>query len=159
TLQRGPVELGEVAQRAMRAVEGAAQAKGTVVRDEVPAGVQVIADASALERVLFNLLDNAVKYCPEHSHVALRAFETDDGVVRVEVQDDGPGIPARHRARIFERFFRLVPGRSREVGGTGLGLSIVRHLVEGMKGQVGVESAQPQGSLFWIRLPCAVEGK
>jgi two-component system phosphate regulon sensor histidine kinase PhoR len=72
--------------------------------------------------------------------------------VRVTVRDDGPGIEARHLARLFERFYRVDTGRSRELGGTGLGLSIVKHLVEAMGGQVGVESAPGQGTTFSFTL-------
>jgi two-component system phosphate regulon sensor histidine kinase PhoR len=73
------------------------------------------------------------------------------------VEDNGPGIDAQHRERIFERFYRVDPGRSREMGGTGLGLSIVRHLVESMGGSVGVEPATPTGARFWFTLPAQTE--
>jgi two-component system phosphate regulon sensor histidine kinase PhoR len=75
--------------------------------------------------------------------------------VRIEIADDGTGIAAHHRERIFERFYRVDPGRSRDVGGTGLGLSIVKHLVESMGGTVGVDGNDPTGSVFWIELPRA----
>ena len=77
--------------------------------------------------------------------------------VRIEVSDDGPGVPMSHRARLFERFYRVDPGRSRAQGGTGLGLAIVKHLVTSMGGEVGMESSQPGGALFWFELPCAGE--
>ena len=79
-----------------------------------------------------------------------------DGV-RIEVRDDGPGIADKHRERVFERFYRADPSRSREAGGTGLGLSIVKHLVESMGGEVGVEPNAPRGSIFWLQLPRARE--
>jgi two-component system, OmpR family, phosphate regulon sensor histidine kinase PhoR len=71
------------------------------------------------------------------------------------VKDDGPGIEARHLPRIFERFYRVDKGRSRDMGGTGLGLSIVKHLVNAMKGEVRVESAPGSGSTFFVTLPQA----
>jgi two-component system phosphate regulon sensor histidine kinase PhoR len=77
----------------------------------------------------------------------------DESRVRINVEDDGPGIDAQHRERIFERFYRIDPGRSRDMGGTGLGLSIVRHLVENMGGQVGVEPVTPRGARFWFTVP------
>jgi len=73
--------------------------------------------------------------------------------IRLEVRDDGPGIPPDQRARVFERFYRVDAGRAKEDGGTGLGLAIVKHLVGAMNGRVGVEANQPHGSVFWVELP------
>ena len=84
-------------------------------------------DAERLRRILENLVDNAVKYTPAGGHVVVEhASPAPDGSARVEVKDNGPGIGAEHRARIFERFYRVDKARSRELGGTGLGLSIVQ---------------------------------
>jgi two-component system phosphate regulon sensor histidine kinase PhoR len=122
---------------------------------EIPAdGFVLRADRRALEQVLTNLVDNAVKYCPMGASITLRARVVDDGA-RVEIVDTGPGIEPRHLPRLFERFYRVDGGRSRDMGGTGLGLSIVKHLVEAMSGTVGVESAPGRGSLFWFTLPVA----
>jgi two-component system phosphate regulon sensor histidine kinase PhoR len=104
-------------------------------------------DATAVERVLSNLIDNAVKYCPEGAAIVVAAEDL-GGKLRVTVSDDGPGIEARHLPRLFERFYRCDPGRSRAMGGTGLGLSIVKHLVEAMGGTVQVESSPGQGAKF-----------
>ncbi|HEY6100647.1 MAG TPA: ATP-binding protein, partial [Anaeromyxobacter sp.] len=120
---------------------------------EVPAGAVVRADPRALELVLVNLVDNAIKYTA-HGSVALRGEPDGDGWI-VSVVDTGPGIERQHLPRLFERFYRVDAGRSREQGGTGLGLAIVKHLVHGMSGEVGVESGE-SGSRFWVRLP-AVE--
>ena len=85
------------------------------------------ADRRALEQVFTNLLDNAVKYCGAGARIRLRAQRTERGL-RVEIADTGPGIEPRHLPRLFERFYRVDSGRSRDMGGTGLGLSIVKHL-------------------------------
>jgi two-component system phosphate regulon sensor histidine kinase PhoR len=111
-------------------------------------------DATALERVLSNLIDNAVKYCAEGAAIVVSAEDL-GGKVRVTVSDDGPGIEARHLPRLFERFYRCDPGRSRAMGGTGLGLSIVKHLVEAMGGTVQVESTPGQGARFSFSVPIA----
>lgn len=120
--------------------------------------LHVRADAFALEHVLINLLENAHKYTPSGTQIHVRA-RPDDGDVVVEVADDGPGIEARHRARIFERFYRVDAGRSREKGGTGLGLSIVKNLITSMRGSVGVRENEPRGSVFWFRLPQASDAE
>jgi two-component system phosphate regulon sensor histidine kinase PhoR len=113
----------------------------------------VRADATALGQILLNFLDNAIKYAPEGGHVTLRARSVEPAALRIEVEDDGPGIEPKHRERVFERFYRVDPGRSRELGGTGLGLSIVKHLAENMGGRVGMKPAPTRGSIFWLELP------
>jgi two-component system, OmpR family, phosphate regulon sensor histidine kinase PhoR len=112
------------------------------------------ADRRACEQILSNLVDNAIKYSPEGAEVIILA-EAEGSGIRLTVQDTGPGIEERHLSRIFERFYRVDPGRSRDLGGTGLGLSIVRHLAEGMGGSVRVESVLGQGSAFHVSLPRA----
>ncbi len=149
-----PVSVTRAAERAMQSVERAARAKSTSIVLEAPGDIEVFADPKALDQVLVNLMENAVKYTPEGSTVRVAARGNDTSV-RMEVIDDGPGIDAAHRARIFERFYRVDPGRSRDMGGTGLGLSIVKHLVDAMHGNVGVEPASPHGSVFWVELPVA----
>lgn len=121
---------------------------------DVPADLQVMADASALEQVLQNLLDNASKYTPEQGSIRVAAAE-EGGRVRLAVSNDGPPIAPHHQARIFERFYRIDKGRSRDMGGTGLGLAIVKHLMETMGGQVGVESSEERDTTFWVHLPAA----
>jgi two-component system phosphate regulon sensor histidine kinase PhoR len=125
-----------------------------LVNDAVIGLPRVLADRRALEHIVTNLVDNAVKYCPGGSKVLLRGEEA-GGQIRVVIEDNGPGIEARHLPRLFERFYRVDPGRSREVGGTGLGLSIVKHLAEAMGGTVSVESAPGAGTKFSIVLPKA----
>ncbi len=117
----------------------------------IPEGTTVRADRRALEMILSNLLDNAVKYCPEGTPVRIEA-EVTGGRVRLSVADHGPGIPPQHLPRLFERFYRVDAGRSRDLGGTGLGLAIVKHLAEAMEGSVGVESEPGQGTRFSVTL-------
>ena len=123
----------------------------------MPDTISVKADPKALDQILVNLIDNGVKYTRADGHVWVEAREVGDDAVRIEVRDDGPGISDKHRERVFERFYRADPSRSREAGGTGLGLSIVKHLVESMGGEVGVEPNAPRGSIFWLRLPRAAQ--
>ncbi len=111
-----------------------------------------LGDSRAIEQVLSNLIDNAVKYCPAGAAIAV-SVTSDEHTVRMDVRDNGPGIDAKHIPRLFERFYRVDAGRSREVGGTGLGLSIVKHLVEAMGGLVTVESAGGAGATFTVKVP------
>ncbi len=151
-LEVGRVMVKSVTEQSLSAVETQAEKRGVTLSIDIPDGLAVRADAKALDQILVNLLDNGVKYT--ETRVWIEAREVGDAV-RIEARDDGPGLADKHRERVFERFYRADPSRSREAGGTGLGLSIVKHLVESMGGAVGVEPNQPRGSVFWIRLPKA----
>ena len=146
------VPLQAAAERAVETIRAKAEAKGQRVDVDVDGALTARADAKALDQVLVNLLDNAVKYTQQGGVVRVAA-RGDAGRVVVAVEDDGPGVAPEHRARLFERFYRVDAGRSRDMGGTGLGLAIVKHLVEAMDGDVGVEPVVPRGSRFVVRLP------
>jgi len=143
------VEAQPLAAGVVELMGAAARDKGLELVLSVPAGVVVSADTRALEQVLVNLVDNAVKYTAA-GRVEVSAVR-DEAEWVISVQDTGPGIARHHLPRIFERFYRVDAGRSREQGGTGLGLAIVKHLVQGMGGEVGVES-DGAGTRFWVRL-------
>jgi two-component system phosphate regulon sensor histidine kinase PhoR len=112
----------------------------------------IACDPNKLRQVLVNLVDNAVKYSPAGGDVEL-SVQTGNGSCRIEVADNGLGIPPDERERIFEKFYRLDPQQSQGVGGSGLGLYICRELVERMDGQLVVESEPGKGSRFTIVLP------
>ena len=145
------IRVAPIVLRIVESVQQIAAEKQQRITCEVAQDLSAWADPQALEHVLLNLVDNAVKYTPPGGQVQVRV-RTEGERVRIEVEDNGPGIEPRHRARIFERFYRVDKGRSREVGGTGLGLAIVKHLAEAMDGTVGVGPASPQGSIFWVLL-------
>lgn len=113
--------------------------------------IRAYADEEALEQILDNLIDNAVKYTNDGGTVTIR-WKAVNGQCLLEVEDTGIGIPQSHLARIFERFYRVDRARSRELGGTGLGLSIVKHLVQSLGGSVEVSSRLGKGSVFSVRL-------
>jgi two-component system phosphate regulon sensor histidine kinase PhoR len=155
-LEQEAIEVGAMVERSLSLLQQKAQ-RGRVRTDsEIPNDLPLArADQRALEQVLTNLVDNGIKYCPPGSRVVVKARPDGDALLRLTVEDSGPGIPEHDLPRIFERFYRVDPGRSREMGGTGLGLSIVKHLVEAMGGEVGVQSRVGVGSSFWFTLPRA----
>ena len=112
------------------------------------------ADPDAIRQVIRNLLDNAARYSDEDPDISVR-IQSDGRFQRVEVSDRGPGIASVHVERVFERFYRVDPARSRARGGTGLGLSIVKHFVEAHGGRIGIESVLGHGTTVWFTLPDA----
>jgi two-component system phosphate regulon sensor histidine kinase PhoR len=120
--------------------------------DRIP-DLRVRADADRLEQVLFNLIDNAIKYGRSEGTIAVNARPSTADQVEISVQDDGPGIPPESLERVFERFYRVDKARSREQGGTGLGLSIVKHIVQGHGGRVWAKSQLGHGATFYFTLP------
>jgi two-component system phosphate regulon sensor histidine kinase PhoR len=149
------LELAEPLEQALAMVRARAEAKGQKVIDATRPGLPaLLGDPIAVEQVLTNLLDNAVKYTPEGGRIEVRAAAVEDKV-KIEVADSGPGISAEHLPRLFERFYRVDPARSRALGGTGLGLAIVKHLVQAQGGEVGVRSTPGVGTVFHVTLPAA----
>jgi len=147
-----PVQLQEAASRAAEVVRPKADSKGVQLTIRIPPDLKASGDERAIEQVLLNLIENAVKYMPAAGRVEVLG-KSETGQCVIEVRDSGSGIEAKHLPRLFERFYRIDKGRSRDTGGTGLGLSIVKHLVSAMKGQVTVESQPGVGSLFTVKLP------
>ncbi len=155
TLEPTDVALGPLCARLCETMGERARARGQRLVVAGDPDVVARADLVALEQVLLNLLDNAIKYTPPGGTITARARRHGERC-RLEVEDNGPGIEPRHWPRLFERFYRVDAGRSRDVGGTGLGLAIVKHLAEAQGGSVGVGAATPRGSIFWVELPAAV---
>src|SRR5437660_12073572 len=120
--------------------------------DVAPAAHVVYADSDALREILTNLLDNALRHTPAGRRVGVYAKRSTGGVT-LSVGDTGSGIAADHLPRIFERFYRVDPGRSRAEGGTGLGLAIVKHLVEAHGGHVEAESSLGRGTTIRMFFP------
>jgi len=145
-----PLEIGPLIRSVVDKVAMAEpQLEATIdIAEDVP---EVVADGDKVEQVLTNLVENAAKY---GSPIGLRvsARLTVDGVA-VAVADQGAGIPAEDLDRVFERFYRVDPARSRETGGTGLGLAIVKHIVNNHGGHVRVWSSPGSGSTFTLTLP------
>jgi two-component system, OmpR family, phosphate regulon sensor histidine kinase PhoR len=149
----GPIPVAEIVRNAAQAVApAAALAQVTVHLPDVP-DIYVWGPRIRLEQALVNLIDNAVKFNRPNGEVRIAACPVADGKVEILISDTGIGIPSHDLSRIFERFYRVDKGRSRQMGGTGLGLSIVKHAIQQMNGTVMVKSELGSGSQFTITLP------
>ena len=147
------VNLREEVQRVVDDLQSRAAEKKTTFQNLVPASLMARADADRLQQVLFNLIENAIKYGKHDGHVGIGGQAVGDDKVELWVQDDGPGIPSEARERIFERFYRVDKSRSRIHGRTGLGLAITKAIVDAHSGTVEVSSQAGQGSRFTVKMP------
>jgi two-component system, OmpR family, sensor histidine kinase SenX3 len=148
-----PVKLDLVVAEALDRCRMKATARGIELVASGTHGLSVLGDEDLLITALRNLLENAVAYSPDKTRVEVSTRLTAGDAAEISVADQGIGIPERDRERIFERFYRVDPARSRATGGTGLGLAIVKHVTAAHGGQVTVESTEGQGSTFTLRLP------
>lgn len=147
-------EIDPVIAQAVDEVRPFADARGIELVVSGAPGAEMVGDRQQVLAALRNLVSNAVTYSPDHTRVAVAA-RTDSGMVEVGVKDQGIGIASHDLDRIFERFYRADPARSRATGGTGLGLSIVKHVCENHGGDVAVWSELGVGSTFTLRFPLA----
>ena len=152
-----PVDLAATVKDVVQGLAAQANQRGLDLQIDSLGGLpDVVANARALDQVLINLVDNAIKYTPDGGRISMRA-EADTESVTLEIENTGPGIPPDQVERIFERFYRVDAGRSREMGGTGLGLSIVRHLVARMGGEIEARSEPGAWTRFRLTLGRAGE--
>ncbi len=148
-----PVTLTGLIQQAFIMVQDKALEKEITISVEVDDRLaRVMAEFSSMQQVMTNLFDNAIKYTPNAGIVTVRGHLNAQGVVQVDVTDNGLGIESKYLPRIFERFYRVDKARSRDLGGTGLGLSIVKHIVQLHGGEIWVESEPNKGSTFSFTL-------
>ena len=148
-----PVSLDEIAAEALDRCRLKASAREIDLATGGQPGLKVRGDEELLTTALRNLIDNAVAYSPESTRVVVATRQADDDHVEISVTDQGIGIPDADLERIFERFYRVDPARSRQTGGTGLGLAIVKHVATKHGGEVKVWSKEGSGSTFTLRLP------
>lgn len=153
TLELGVVRVDELFNNLIRDWKEKLAAKNLNVAVDLPPEASTLqADGTRLEEVLYNLLDNAVKFSPENGQIQLRAMRRGSDLV-LSVADNGIGIGKEHLPRIFERFYRADKARSRELGGTGLGLAIVKHIAQLHGGRVEAESEVGRGTTIRVVLP------
>lgn len=155
----GPVPIDKVVHDAIDRCTTKALAKDITLAIGGTDGLVAWGDEELLITALRNLIDNAVAYSPEHTRVVVSARAARGGSIEVSVSDQGIGIPESAQERIFERFFRVDPARSRATGGTGLGLAIVKHVAVAHGGEVSVWSKEGSGSTFTLRLPRCEDGQ
>jgi len=149
------LSIGAVADEAVSSARDSADTKGVTLSVTLGEGAETVwADATAVRQVLANLVENAIRHTVKGS-VVIFSERADAGAVSIGVRDSGTGIPPEHVPRIFERFYRVDPGRSREQGGTGLGLAIVKHLVDAHGGSVRAQSQLGFGTTVWATFPGA----
>jgi two-component system sensor histidine kinase SenX3 len=151
------VELDAVVAEALDRCRMKANARGITLASVGTRGLSVLGDEDLLVTALRNLLENAVAYSPERTRVVISTKRTPDGYADLSVADQGIGIPERDLERIFERFYRVDPARSRATGGTGLGLAIVKHVTHAHNGRVTVHSVEGAGSTFTLFIPLRSE--
>lgn len=146
-------ELRSVIRNAVQVCQKKAEEKNISVELDCDISLTAHLDPTLFEQAAVNLIDNAVKYSPEGSTIAISCEKTEDSEIAIHFKDHGIGIPKQHLDRLFERFYRVDTARSRKMGGTGLGLAIVKHIIQVHDGRISVESTPGAGSTFSIFLP------
>jgi signal transduction histidine kinase len=155
-LHREQVSVAPLVSRVVSEISVSRQAADVAIERAIPEDLPPLdADEERLHQVLFNLVDNAVRFTPPGGEVTIAA-DRRNGSVEISVADTGVGIPGEHLPKLFERFYRVDPARSREDGGTGIGLAIARSVVEAHGGHIKAESVPGRGSVFSFDLPVAV---
>ncbi len=153
TMRITPVAMGELVRSVVQGAEASAGQIGIAMQVEVADELPVVyADRDRIAQVLDNLLGNAIKFSPNGGTITVRVHAI-DGIVQVEVSDQGIGIPADKLDKIFERFYQVDGSSRRRFGGTGLGLAIVKRIVRAHNGTVWVDSEEGKGSTFFFTLP------
>ena len=153
-MERERLDLADLAATTTEQMRLLAEDKGITLHCDTDRQIEIEGNRARLKQVIVNLLDNAIKYTPEHGAVQVKVAASNGSAV-LEIADDGVGIPADALPHLFERFYRVDKARSRQMGGTGLGLSIVKSICAAHGGQVKVESVEGKGSQFRVELPLA----
>ncbi len=148
--------LAGLIQKVVRFCADRAQSRGITMEVHCPDTLVAMVDPTLMEQAVFNLVDNAIKYSGEGACICINV-ELKDRDIQIQVKDTGSGIDAAHLPKVFNRFYRVDKGRSRDQGGTGLGLAIVKHIVQYHNGRIEVESRRGKGTCFTITLPGAAD--
>ncbi|MDY0050808.1 MAG: ATP-binding protein, partial [Halothiobacillaceae bacterium] len=152
-LQKEPVEIGDLLDDVVEFLTVLAEDRQQQIIFARETSLTIPADPCMLRRAFLNLVDNAIKYSPEQTSITIRFYRPPDQGTIIDLLDHGPGIPDSDKERIFDRFYRLDNGRSRDKGGTGLGLSITKAALEAHGGTITLLDAPAGGCLFRVRFP------
>jgi len=152
-LQKEPIELGDLLADVVDFLSVLAEEKQQQIIYRRQTALNLPADPCMLRRAFLNMVDNAIKYSPEQSIITVQLYQDQTANTVLEISDQGPGIPDAEKEQVFDRFYRLDNGRSRERGGTGLGLSITRAAVEAHGGTLSIHTAPGGGALFRVLFP------
>ena len=133
-------------------MEKAAEQKNVIIHENIDDTIYVRVNPNRIKQLLMNLVDNAIKYNKDNGQIWVDAYRENETLI-LKVKDNGIGIPTEHHKRIFERFYRVDKGRSRNLGGTGLGLSIIKHIVNLYNGNIKMTSNPGEGTEFIISMP------
>jgi two-component system sensor histidine kinase SenX3 len=152
------LNLADLISEAIDASRMAAETRNITLSFTQMGDFEVLGDRRQIEMAVSNLVENAINYSPDGTRVAV-ALRKQDGLAEISISDQGVGIPEKDIERIFERFYRVDPARSRATGGTGLGLSIVKHVINNHGGDISVWSVEGAGSTFTIRLPLFIRNE
>ena len=144
--------LKSIVDHTISVLHGVAEKKQITISSEVDENIKIVANKDRIKQMLINLIENGIKYNVENGSVHIKAYK-EEGKIVITIKDTGIGISQEHVPRIFERFYRVDKGRSRNMGGTGLGLSIVKHIVNLYNGDIKVISQPGDGTEFIVRLP------
>lgn len=152
-LNRKPFNIKELTVELVTRIKPRLEEKGLTARIGIAPDLVVIGDRNRILQVMLNLLENAIRFSPEKGTLAIDATIGPEKKARIEIHDEGPGIPPEELPSIWERFYRVEKSRDRSKGGTGLGLAIVREIIEAHDETVIVENAATQGAVFSFTLP------
>ena len=151
------MDLVAAAQKTIRIMRPFAEKKDIVIEEILPKQVELYADEQKIRQLILILVDNAVKYTPEHGRITLCIDQAEKGYIHLSVADTGIGIEPEHQERIFDRFYRVDKARSRRMGGNGLGLAIAQEIVEAHDGTISVESEVGKGTTFHVSLKARIK--
>ena len=146
------MDIAAAARQTVRMMRPFAEKKDIAIEELLPKRAEIYADEQKIRQLILILVDNAVKYTPEHGHIEVSLSTEERGMVCLSITDSGIGIAKEHQERIFDRFYRVDKARSRRMGGNGLGLAIAREIVEAHHGSITLNSELGKGTTFHVRL-------